>query len=106
MYIAIFKYRVIKERENDFEKFFKSMLFSKGKLSAVKGFIKFQILKGTIGKNFIIYAFQYDFDSEDDCSNWMSSTWGKRVLKVCKRTDYSELLESESEGYQITQEIS
>jgi heme-degrading monooxygenase HmoA len=106
MYTVIFKYRVIKGREKDFEKFFKRILFSKGQLKVVKGFIKFQILKGIIRENFTLYAFQYYFDSEDDCNNWINSTWGKRVLIVCKQTDYSELLESESEGYQITQEIS
>ena len=87
MYMTMKRYIVVKGRENDFEKFYNKGFTSKYRLRKAKGFIEFRLLKGinaliptseypnfdhlySSEDNFIVYACQYFWDSEDDYANW------------------------------------
>jgi|TARA_B110000093_G_C12639484_1_gene273626 heme-degrading monooxygenase HmoA len=70
MYLALSKLKVVTGKETAFEKAWKNR-----KLDAhgVKGFKKFNLFKGSINKEFSIYIFHSEWNSENDFINWTKS---------------------------------
>ena len=63
MYLAMNRFKIVLGRENDFETVWKSR---ETHLEGVKGFKKFNLIKGSTNKEFSLYVSHSEWDSEDD----------------------------------------
>ncbi|MBF95824.1 MAG: Heme oxygenase (staphylobilin-producing) [Alphaproteobacteria bacterium MarineAlpha9_Bin4] len=70
MYIAMNRFKIVKGRENDFEKIW---MERDSHLEGVKGFKEFHLIKGVSEKSFTLYASHSVWDSEDAFLNWTKS---------------------------------
>ena len=70
MYLAMSRLKVISGKEISFEAAWKSR---EANTDSVKGFIKFNLFKGNISKEFSLYIFHSEWDSENDFINWTKS---------------------------------
>ncbi len=70
MYIAMNRFKIVKGRENDFEKIWKER---DSHLENVAGFKKFHLVKGNSEDSFTLYASHSVWESEADFINWTKS---------------------------------
>ena len=66
MYLAMNRFKIVLGREDDFETVWKSR---ETHLEGVKGFKKFNLIKGATNKEFSLYVSHSQWDSEDDFWN-------------------------------------
>ena len=70
MYIAMNRFKIVKGRENDFEKIWKDR---DTYLDKVKGFKEFHLVKGAKEDTYTLYASHTIWNAKDDFSNWTKS---------------------------------
>ena len=70
MYLAMNRFKIVLGRENDFETVWKSR---ETHLEDVKGFKKFNLIKGSTNKEFSLYVSHSEWDSEDAFWSWTKS---------------------------------
>jgi len=70
MYLAMNRFKIVLGKEDDFETVWKSR---ETNLESVKGFKKFNLIKGATNKEFSLYISHSKWNSEDDFLNWTKS---------------------------------
>jgi len=70
MYLAMSRLRVISGKENEFETAWKNR---EQETHGVKGFKKFNLFKGNVNKEFSLYIFHSEWNTESDFINWTKS---------------------------------
>ena len=70
MYLAISRLKIISGKEVAFEVAWKSR---ESNTDTVKGFKKFNLLKGNVNTEFSLYIFYSEWNSENDFINWTKS---------------------------------
>ena len=70
MYLALSKLKVVTGKEATFEAAWKNRQQS---AHGIKGFKKFNLFKGSINKEFTLYIFHSEWNSETDFINWTKS---------------------------------
>ena len=70
MYLAMSRLKVLSGKEVEFEAVWKNHKTDTG---SIKGFKKFNLFKGNIDKEFSLYIFHSEWDSENDFINWTKS---------------------------------
>ena len=69
-YIAMNRFKIVRGKEDIFEKIWKER---DSKLSEVKGFINFNLVKGDTDEECTLYASHSTWNSQDDFINWTKS---------------------------------
>ena len=70
MYLAMSKLKVVSGKEAKFEGMWKTR---KTEAGSVKGFKKFNLIKGSSNEKFSLYIFHSEWNSEIDFINWTKS---------------------------------
>ena len=70
MYLAMSRLKVVSGKEADFEEVWKAR---KTETDGVKGFQKFNLIKGSVNEEFSLYIFHSEWNSEIDFINWTKS---------------------------------
>ena len=70
MYLAMSRLKVVCGKEVEFEKAWKKR---QKNINGVKGFKDFNLIKGNINKEFTLYIFHSEWNSETDFINWTKS---------------------------------
>ena len=70
MYIAMNRFKIVKSREEDFEKIWKDR---DSHLEGVTGFKGFNLIKGTTEDSFTLYASHSVWESEEAFLSWTKS---------------------------------
>jgi len=70
MYLAMNRFKIVLGKEDDFETVWKSR---ETHLEGVKGFKKFNLIKGVTNKEFSLYISHSKWNSKDDFLNWTKS---------------------------------
>ena len=70
MYLAMSRLKVVFGKEADFEASWK---IREQNIDGVKGFKGFNLFRGSINKEFTIYMFHSEWNSENDFINWTKS---------------------------------
>ena len=70
MYIAMNRFKIVKGRESDFENIWRNR---DSHLEGVKGFQKFNLVKGVTSDSFTLYASHSIWDSETSFLEWTKS---------------------------------
>ena len=70
MFLAISRLKVESGKENEFEKSWKN---DEQSTHGIKGFKKFNLLKGIKNNEFTLYIFHSEWNSENDFINWTKS---------------------------------
>ena len=70
MYIAMSRLKVLSGKEAEFEVLWKTQ---STETSGIKGFKKFNLFIGNLNKDFSIYIFHSEWNSENDFINWTKS---------------------------------
>ena len=70
MYLVMSRLRVISGKEYEFETAWKNR---EQETHGVKGFKKFNLFKGKVNKEYSLYIFHSEWNSEDDFINWTKS---------------------------------
>ena len=78
MYLAMNRFKIVLGREDDFETVWKSR---ETHLEGVKGFKKFNLIKGATNKEFSLYVSHSEWSSEEDFWNWTKSEAFKLAYK-------------------------
>ena len=78
MYLAMSRLQVMSGKENEFETAWKNR---EQETHGVKGFKKFNLFKGKVNKEFSLYIFHSEWNSENDFINWTKSQSFKLAYK-------------------------
>jgi heme-degrading monooxygenase HmoA len=70
MYLAMNRFKIVLGREDDFETVWKSR---ETHLEGVKGFKKFNLIKGATNEEFSLYVSHSEWSSEKDFWDWTKS---------------------------------
>ena len=70
MYLAMSRLKVISGKEDAFESSWKNR---KTNTDGIKGFKKFNLIKGNVNEEFSLYIVQSEWNSERDFINWTKS---------------------------------
>ena len=70
MYLAMSRLQVMSGKESDFETAWKNR---EPETHGVKGFKKFNLFKGKVNKEFSLYIFHSEWNTESDFINWTKS---------------------------------
>ncbi len=70
MYLAMSRLKVLSGKEDEFESSWKSR---ETNTDGIKGFKKFNLIKGIVNKEFSLYIVQSEWNSENDFINWTKS---------------------------------
>ena len=70
MYLAMNRFKIVPGRENDFETVWKNR---ETHLEDVKGFKKFNLIKGAGNEDFTLYVSHSEWNSEHDFWSWTKS---------------------------------
>ena len=70
MYLAMSRLKVICGKEVKFEQAWKNR---QQNIDGVKGFKQFNLIKGSVNKEFTLYIFHSEWNSETDFFNWTES---------------------------------
>ena len=70
MFLAVSRLKVLTGKENEFEIACKNREQS---TDGIKGFKKFNLFKGIVNKEFTLYIFHSEWNSESDFINWTKS---------------------------------
>ena len=70
MYLAMSRLKVVSGKEDEFETSWKNR---ETNTDGVKGFKRFNLIKGNINKEFSLYIVQSEWNSENDFINWTKS---------------------------------
>ena len=70
MYLAMSRLKVMSGKEAQFEEVWKTL---NKETSGIKGFKEFNLFKGNVDKEFTLYIFHSEWNSEKDFFNWTKS---------------------------------
>ena len=97
-YIAMNRFKIVKGKEDIFEKIWKER---DSKLSEVKGFINFNLIKGQVSDDFTLYASHSTWSSETDFLNWTRSDSFREAHKNAGQNREIYLGHPEFEGFLV-----
>ena len=97
-YIAMNRFKIVKGKEDIFEKIWKER---DSKLSEVKGFINFNLIKGKVCDDFTLYASHSTWSSEIDFLNWTRSDSFREAHKNAGQNREIYLGHPEFEGFLV-----
>ena len=97
-YIAMNRFKILRGKEDIFEKIWKER---DSKLSEVKGFINFNLIKGKENDEFTIYASHSTWSSEIDFINWTKSESFREAHKNAGQSKEIYLGHPEFEGFNV-----
>ena len=98
MYIAMNRFKIISGKEEQFEKIWKDR---ETYLGHVKGFQRFNLVKGKEQKAFTLYASHSTWGSEEDFKNWTKSEAFRQAHKGARDTKGIYLGHPIFEGFTI-----
>ncbi len=98
MYIAMNRFKIISGKEEQFEKIWKDR---ETYLENVKGFQRFNLVKGKEQKAFTLYASHSTWGSEEDFINWTKSESFRKAHKDSGRHKGLYLGHPEFEGFKV-----
>ena len=96
MYIAMNRFKIILGREDDFENIWKKR---DTHLDNVRGFRRFNLIKGKIRDNYRLYASHSEWNSENDFINWTKSDAFRKAHKGAGQHSEIYLGHPEFEGF-------
>ena len=79
MYLAISRLKIDSGKKTEFEKAWINR--EQDKTHGIKGFKKYDLFKGISNKEFTLYIFHSEWNSESDFINWTKSEYFKLVHK-------------------------
>ena len=97
-YIAMNRFKIVKGKEDIFEKIWKER---DSKLGEVKGFINFNLIKGKENDEFTIYASHSTWSSEKDFINWTKSESFREAHKNAGQSKEIYIGHPEFEGFNV-----
>ena len=98
MYIAMNRFKIIKGKEDIFEKIWKNR---ESYLEDVKGFINFNLIKGNESDEFVLYASHSTWKSEEDFVKWTKSESFRLAHKNSGKHKDIYLSHPEFEGFKV-----
>ncbi len=78
MYVAMNRFRVLKEAKEDFETLWRERDSS---LAETPGFVEFKMLRGSSGDEYTMYISQSRWESQEAFRDWMTSEDFRRAHK-------------------------
>lgn len=102
MYIAMNRFKVIKTEQDAFEKLW---LTRDSRLSEVKGFIAFHLLKGPEREDHVLYSSHTLWASEEDFLAWTRSEHFRAAHRDAGERKPLTLGHPEFEGFHVIQAI-
>jgi len=96
MYLAVSKLKVVSVKEAEFERVWKT---HKIDTDGIRGFKKFNLFKGNINKEYSLYIFHSEWNSENDFINWIKSDLFKLSHKNPSQKKSLYLGPPDFEGY-------
>ena len=70
MYLAMSRLKIISGKESEFEEIWKN---HEKENDSIKGFKKFNLIKGSVNEEFTLYIFHSEWNSKNDFINWTKS---------------------------------
>jgi len=102
MYIAMNRFKVLKDRTSDFE----SAWLNRGiHLHKVPGFISFHLLKGAEREDHVLYSSHAMWRSYADFENWTKSEAFRKAHAGAGDSKPTTLGRPEFEGFSVIQEV-
>lgn len=101
MYIAMNRFKVSAERIEEFETVWRTR---ERHLDEMKGFKKFQVLKGEVTENYCYYISKTDWDSKEDFFAWTNSEQFKAAHANAKTPKGIILGPPQFEGFEVVME--
>ena len=98
MYMAMNRFKIISGKEKEFEKIW---IERETYLEQVKGFQKFNLVKGKDQEGYTLYASHSTWNSEEDFLNWTKSESFRKAHKDSGRHKGLYLGHPEFEGFKI-----
>ena len=98
MFLAISRLKVESGKEKDFEITWKNREQS---TDGIKGFKKFNLFKGIVNKEFTLYIFHSEWNSENDFINWTKSDSFKLAHKDANTHKDIYLEPPNYEGFEV-----
>tara|TARA_B100001027_G_scaffold214162_1_gene185946 strand:- start:1674 stop:1976 length:303 start_codon:yes stop_codon:yes gene_type:complete len=98
MYIAMNRFKIVLGKEKQFEEIWKNR---ETHLDKVPGFIDFNLIKGSITKEFILYASHSRWESEGDFVNWTKSDSFRQAHKNVGQHKDIYLGHPDFEGFEV-----
>ena len=98
MYIAMNRFKIVKGKEQDFEKIWKER---DSHLEGVKGFKKFNLIKGKSEEKYTLYASHSEWNTEDDFINWTKSEAFRKAHKGSGKHSGIYIGHPEFEGFRV-----
>ena len=98
MYLAMNRFKIVIGKEDEFETVWKSR---ETHLDGVKGFKKFNLIKGDTNKEFSLYVSHSEWNSEEDFINWTKSDAFRQAHKGAGQHSDIYLGHPEFEGFEV-----
>ena len=98
MYLAMNRFKIVLGKEDEFETVWKSR---ETHLENVKGFKKFNLIKGETNKEFSLYVSHSEWNSEEDFINWTKSDAFRQAHKGAGQHSDIYLGHPEFEGFEV-----
>ena len=98
MYLAMNRFKIVLGKEDEFETVWKSR---ETHLESVKGFKKFNLIKGDTNKEFSLYVSHSEWNSEEDFLNWTKSESFRLAHKVAASHRNLYLGPPDYEGFKV-----
>ena len=98
MYIAMNRFKIILGEESKFEKLWRNR---ETHLDSVKGFRKFNLIKGETNESHTLYASHSTWDSQDSFINWTKSEAFRKAHKNAGNNKKIYLDHPKFEGFEI-----
>ena len=98
MYIAMNRFKIILGEESKFEKLWRNR---ETHLDSVKGFRKFNLIKGETNESHTLYASHSTWDSKDSFINWTKSEAFRKAHKNARNNKKIYLDHPKFEGFEI-----
>ena len=98
MYLAMNRFKIVIGKEDEFETVWKSR---ETHLDGVKGFKKFNLIKGDTNKEFSLYVSHSEWNSEEDFLNWTKSEAFRQAHKGAGQHSDIYLGHPQFEGFEV-----
>ena len=92
------RFKIIKGKEKKFETIWKNR---NSYLDNVKGFIKFNLIRGSVYSDYIVYASHSSWDTKIDFENWTKSESFRLAHKDAGKHKDLYVGHPEFEGFQV-----
>jgi len=98
MYIAMNRFRILRGKEEEFEKLWKTR---DSHLNEVEGFKNFNLIKGQINSDYTLYVSHSQWESETHFLNWTKSAAFRKAHKDAGKNQHIYLGHPKFEGFVV-----